>query len=160
MKKLLGGLGKVMFWLSWPAQYIYFKIFPERSRVLVVVHDEFLVVIPWLNYGKYILPGGGKKRYESLLQSAVRELGEETGINVPESSLQPLGRKRHSQYGLAYYASHFVLQLPGKPALRPSKIEIMQTRWLKIAGSGDMLLADDVLYSLKRYKPLKQAELL
>ena len=80
-------VGFIAFWVCWPGLYFYFKPFPERSRVLVVAGDEFLAVRPWLGKGRYILPGGGKKRQETLLSSAVRELNEETGIDAPESSL-------------------------------------------------------------------------
>lgn len=161
MKKVLGVLGKGLFWLLWPALYVYFKTNPERSRVLVVAGgEEFLAVRPWLGTGKYLLPGGGKKRDEPTLTSAVRELREETGIDVPESSLVRLGRRRHSQSGLSYNADFYVLELADKPGLQPEGKEILDACWVRMDDFGNLPMTREVTHAIRRYKPLKQAELL
>lgn len=148
-----------MWWLLWPVWVVYFRNGPLRSRVLVVCNGEQLVVQNWLGLKQYALPGGGCKKNESPLASAVRELYEETGINTSESALIRLGSRRHKKYGLKYHAKFFCLELAEKPVLNLRKPEIFTAIWVPI-DTTTVNLADEVGYALKRYKPIEQASLL
>lgn len=159
MKQVKGWIGIGAYWILWPLQYIYFKMFPVRSRVLVVSGEEFLVVRPWLGNGLYMLPGGGLKRSESALTSAIRELREETSIIIPESSLKLLGKRWFVQHAIRYQAVHYVAQVSGKPELNLNGHEILVARWLLISSPAVPLM-EEVKFALNRYKPLKQTELL
>lgn len=161
MFKIMWGLiGTGLFWLLWPVWVVYFRLSGTRSRVLVVVEDEVLLLKGWLGDKKYNLPGGGTKKQESTRSSAIRELYEETGITVAESSLTSIGTQTHKKRGLQYTADYFVLQLPSKPELKLNKLEIFSAAWVGLNNLSTVKLGDDALFALKRYQPLEQASLL
>ncbi|GCE30560.1 hypothetical protein KDA_60440 [Dictyobacter alpinus] len=66
-------------------QNIYDNI---RTRVIVLEQERILLL-----HGEntWSLPGGGLEPYESLLECAVREVREETGIEVEATSIAFLG---------------------------------------------------------------------
>lgn len=155
-----GMVGTVVFWLLWPLWIIYFKFSNTRSRVLVVVDNEILVVVGWLGNKKWSLPGGGVKRRESTLASAIRELREETGVAAVESNTKTLGVKKHDRYGFKYKEEYFVLQLSAKPKLILGKPEILSAHWISLDSEANTKLGEDTIYALKRYRPPEQASLL
>ena len=157
---LWGNVGTVLFWMLWPVWVVYFRYFKNRSRILVVVDTEILVVSGWLGDKRLGLPGGGTKRHETARNSAVRELFEETGILVAESSLTELGRMLHKSRGLRYTAEYFVLQLPKKPVLKLRKPEIFSACWIAIDYYPKCKLGDDTVYAVSKYRPPTQASLL
>ena len=122
--------------------------------------EEALFLKGWLNGGKFGLPGGGCKKGETVESSAVRELFEETGIVVNESSLVKLGKRNHTEKGLSYQASFFTVTLNAKPVLKLPWQEIVEARWVKVTDTGELPLNADTEYALKRYQPPEQASLL
>lgn len=158
--KMWEKIGLFMFWFLWPVWFLYFKFSGTRSRVLVIVEDEMLVVRSWLGGGTYSLPGGGTKKHETTLMSAIRELYEETGIKAAESSLTRCGKRKHKSHGLRYTVEYFVLNLPKKPELKLAKPEILSACWVPKEPLVPLKYSDDVLHVLKRYRPLTQVNLL
>lgn len=123
-------LGRILFWLAWPALYIWLS-FTSRTRILVVSGDEVLVVKGWLGSGRWGLPGGGVHIGEELASAALRELREETGITTAKDQLKFLyqGRTRddfHFRY--KYYA--YSLKLAKKPPLK-RQLELTHLEWRK-----------------------------
>lgn len=159
MKTVRGIIGVGIYWSLWPVWYLYFKLQPVRSRVLVVAVGEVLILRSWISDGKYGLPGGGKKRHETAVLSAVRELEEETGIDVAESALSLLGKKRFNRGGISYQAVCFALRLDQLPELRLRKLEILDARFVPI-DSIPPNVDPDTIYALKRYEPVIQESLL
>src|SRR5688572_27485111 len=104
-------LGRVGFWVSLPALYIYLRP-SRRTRVLVHSEGKVLVVKPWLGSGKWILPGGGLHRHEDSSVGAARELREETGIILPPSRLASAGTVDYRQHGLRFRYEQFIAELP------------------------------------------------
>lgn len=160
MKSLWNLFGTILFWLAWPVWSIYFHISPERSRVLVVLGDEVLLVKAWLSTGKWMLPGGGAKPDETMEMSAVRELEEEVSIEATETALRPLGEHAHRVYGLRYHATYFVLELENKPEIINHWFEISDAQWHKLSDIRGRMLDSDAAYALKQYEPSYQTELL
>jgi 8-oxo-dGTP pyrophosphatase MutT (NUDIX family) len=160
MKKLWNWLGNLLFWLLWPALWIHLRYGGVRSRILVVCDGEALFLRGWLSIEKFGLPGGGSKKGESIEAGAVRELEEETGIVVAESSLVKLGTRMHKEKGLHYQARFFTVTLDAKPELKLPWYEIVEARWVNLADTQSLLLNAETLYALKRYQPPEQASLL
>jgi ADP-ribose pyrophosphatase YjhB (NUDIX family) len=72
----------------------------KMGQVLLLKRAE---VDEWMP-GKWSLPGGGKREEESLIQGAVREIKEETGLEViPEDLhfLEDISRKQNHAFFLA-----------------------------------------------------------
>lgn len=160
MKNLWGKVGTVLFWLLWPVWVVYFKYGGTRSRVLVACKGEVLLVQSWLGPKRYMLPGGGSHKSETVSASAIRELKEETGLEVTESMLMKLGSRRHRQYRLRYHARFFAVELAEKPKLHLQRHEIFRASWFLIETIDEAQLDEEAVYALKRYRPLKQASLL
>src|SRR5579862_497483 len=59
----------------------------RRAYILLVSEDKVLVVKGWLGRQKWQLPGGGVKKGEDDKLALIRELAEETGIDVSASKL-------------------------------------------------------------------------
>jgi 8-oxo-dGTP pyrophosphatase MutT (NUDIX family) len=160
MKKLWGNIGVVLFWLGWPLWLVYFRFGGLRSRVLVLCGDEFLLLQSWLGANDWGLPGGGCKKGERPVAAAVRELKEETGIIVTESSLKRLGSRVHTQYGLRYHARFFSVELASKPELKLRKPEIHAAVWVRRDELSAFKLDTDAQYAFRRHRPAMQERLL
>ncbi len=72
----------------------------KMGQVLLLKRSELDEWMP----GKWSLPGGGKREEESLLQGAIREIKEETGLQVMPEDLQfleDISRKQNHAFFLA-----------------------------------------------------------
>lgn len=112
---------------------MFVYLFPsKRTRVLVVCDDEVLVVKGWMGSGRWGLPGGGLHRGEDPAEGALRELREETGIEVNATQLQSLYSKRNiSEHGFRYSVHAYVLELKKKPKLTKQRLEITHLAWIR-----------------------------
>lgn len=160
MKQILRLLGKVAFWAGWPVWYLHFRLRPHRSRVLVICDGEVLLIKGWLGSGAWSLPGGGIKKGESIPAASVRELKEEVGIAVPESSVRSLGSYKNRTGGIGYQAECGVIELEEKPSLRLQWYEIADAKWFALEEIKGRMLGKDAAYALKQYLPLDQTRLL
>jgi 8-oxo-dGTP diphosphatase len=150
MKKLLFLAGTLVFWLGWPYWRRYFKIHNRRSRVIVRIGDQILLVRDWLGRGEWGLPGGGANLHESGSRAAVRELQEEVGIVCEESALKPFGSRMHAQAGLRYQANYFLLELVEKPSLQLRRSEIADARWVTFEEARQLRLNQDAAHIVAR----------
>jgi 8-oxo-dGTP pyrophosphatase MutT (NUDIX family) len=130
-------IGRVAFWLSWPLLFLYLRR-TERTRIVVLCGHEVLVVRRWLG-GGWSLPGGGLHPGESPENGAIRELREETGVEVNATDLQKLYSKRaRTEHSLRYRAHVFGLRLKQKPQVARQRFELTHVEWM----NTDKLLSD------------------
>lgn len=130
MKAIWLVMGRVAFWLAWPALFAYLRV-GSRTRVVVIKDGRVLVVKGWLGGGKWSLPGGGVHHGEHPELGAVRELKEETGLEVEVSDLTELGHGKQSAAGLSFRYSSYAVKIPSKQATKKQRFEIVDMAWIE-----------------------------
>jgi 8-oxo-dGTP pyrophosphatase MutT (NUDIX family) len=124
--------GKALFWLAWPALYVYLRI-GRRTRVLVRHSDDLLVMKTWMGAGSWILPGGGVHFREDPAAGAARELKEETGIELDPARLTFIHERLvTSPQGLKFRCRVYGVELEEKPELKPDRLEVSVLQWRPI----------------------------
>lgn len=125
-------LGIVAFWLTWPGIWLIMR-FSRRSRVIIITRNKkVLLAKGWLSAGQWFLPGGGLHRSENPEQGAIREVYEETGIQLEPEQLQKVSEGRMSDHGLNFESIVFVVHLPDQPVLKPQKYEVSNLAWTSL----------------------------
>lgn len=130
MKRLWLVIGKLGFWLSWPVQRV---VLPRqhRTRVIIAAEDKVLVVRGWIGTGQWELPGGGVHKREDLVQAAIREVREETGLELQPKQLTKLFEMESQSYKLPFTFTCFSVDLPEPVSAKGRQVEIVDTAWLK-----------------------------
>lgn len=134
-------LGKMLFWASWPALYIYLKD-STRSRVLLEHNGNILLLRGWYDGNKWSLPGGGLHAHESAKASAIRETYEEVGIKLEEGSLLDLGDDVYSSYKLHFKIKRFGYKLKFLPKTVKQHIEVISLTWLELDSITQNMVDD------------------
>lgn len=130
--------GTLLFYVTLPGLYVYLRI-QERTRVVISVGDEVLMLKGWYGSNRWMLPGGGAHNGEDLTQAALREVREETGITLDPSSLEHLSSgPQWDTFGFRYICHFYHVALPHKPKLNIDNPEISHAEWL----GKDQLLAN------------------
>lgn len=137
-------IGTLAFLVSLPGLYFYLQK-DERTRVVVKVGDEILLLKGWYGSNKWMLPGGGMHKSEKPAEAAIRELQEETGIvALPPDLVFVASGSVSDSYGLHYKYHLFTLELLAKPDVTVSNAEIYGSSWQK-----PELLVTDTKHVLK-----------
>lgn len=131
MKALQRLLGPAIFWLSWPVAYIYLRV-GSRTRVLVIVDDLVLVVKGRFGLDSWSLPGGGVHHAEDPVAGAVREVVEETGIQLNPGQLKFLYTARARTKGLQFNYNCYYVLLDERPVVKKRLSEIAETAWVPL----------------------------
>lgn len=98
----------------------------------VVIHNEQLLVIKNKYYGGYMLPGGHIDNNEMIRDALVREVLEETGVEVAFESIVNLGHFTKGQFGDAnMYIVCKATALTTDIAVQDVS-EIVEARWIPI----------------------------
>lgn len=150
MKKIGLLIGKIAFWLSFPALWIWLRR-SARTRVLIIFNDEFLVLQDWLSAGDWSLPGGGLHKGENSLQGLIREVQEETGIELYEKDVMFLFNTHHNERGIPFTYDCFAAQLDTKPEVKLQKFEIADYKWVSLKNP-DVRLSKDTTYALEQWQ--------
>lgn len=141
-------LGQVVYWLMWPALFLYLNK-SQRSRVILVSGQKVLVVRSWLGNGKWSLPGGGIHKGESAENSVVRELKEETNLDLKPADLKFLSEEELRSNGFTTNLHYFSCVLPTPQTPKAGKPEIISAAWLDIKDLDDKVAGSDVLRGLQ-----------
>ncbi len=147
MRRLLEKIGVLIFFLAWPAFYVYLKR-SERTRIIIANGNKVLVTRNWISDGAWSLPGGGLHQKEPIVQGAQRELYEETGLRVEQTQLRYLGRQTYRKYGHYFVFHTFVAHNVDISSLSRQKHEISRTAWMSPAELTDLNTAQDARKAL------------
>lgn len=136
---------KILKWIRVFIIYRFLKKTTYGVRVLVIdrASDEsgeinfsmskiFLIKHPYDNF--WVLPGGGRKKEESILKTAKREVEEETGL-ILEGDLERLGRYFNNKEYKNDYIDIVVAHSWKKSHKRRrliDKIEIQKRDWFNL----------------------------
>jgi 8-oxo-dGTP pyrophosphatase MutT (NUDIX family) len=101
----------------------------ERVYVIIRHKDQVLLVKNWFGRQDWHLPGGGKRRGETVYETAAREAREETGINLPPGSMRDVTEGIWRTDGLGFKYSIVAVEIESKPKLTLKKIEIIGAEW-------------------------------
>ncbi|HUY53428.1 MAG TPA: NUDIX hydrolase [Candidatus Dormibacteraeota bacterium] len=125
-------IGNILFWLAWPALFIYLKN-SKRCRVIISDGKNILIVKNWLGPNKFTLPGGGLKKNENPKAGTAREIKEETGIIVDSNNLSLIEpEKLVDEYGHSYESIGYLLKINQSPKIVRQKFEIADIKWVDI----------------------------
>jgi 8-oxo-dGTP pyrophosphatase MutT (NUDIX family) len=154
MKRLWAKLGMLVFWLSWP---LFWLLLPHtrRARLLLLYDGKILVVKSWISSGKWGLPGGGLHRGEDAAQGVLREVAEETGIQLLPDQIKPLLSHVYRHHGLHFPCQYYYARLETPPRLQRQKIEITALAWLERHQLNEHNSAAEVLVALQALTAVK-----
>lgn len=147
-------LGRAWHRISRPFLRLYMNEHHVRVRVLLVNEkNEVLLVRNWLGRQWWSLPGGGIKRHEAPVAAAIRELKEETGIQLQESDLSELGRFISDNGAYKYMVACFVATVARHtPRIRGhQQLELLDEQWFAIDNLPDDL-SPSVVGALKLHR--------
>lgn len=132
-KQLYAALGKVAYVAMIPMLRVYMTPKHHRVRVLLMNEkDEVLLVRNWLGHQRWTLPGGGIRRSETPREAAIREVMEETGIEL--TNLVQIGAFTNPAPESRYTVACFMAQIPKRqPQLsRYRRLEVLDTAWFAL----------------------------
>lgn len=100
----------------------------QRTRVLLIKDDEYLLCKTWLSHGKWSLPGGGIKKNEDIALAAVREVKEELNIELNHDLLTSLGTSQY-EHGAVHFTVHIFAYKVENASIKLQWPEIVDARW-------------------------------
>ena len=152
MKKLWALSGRIAFWCTWPALWLYLRS-STRTRVIVHAEGKILVHKKWLGNGGWALPGGGLHGGEDSRLGAVRETYEEAGIQLDPKQLVSHGNHTYHGKGFRFRYDLYSIELPKQLPTRNQRLEILQTAWLAPSELTERTTTKEVLGDLKVWRP-------
>ncbi len=105
-------------------------VHPATYGVLVAIWHRGEVLLVRNSYQRLVsMPGGYRRRRESAVDAAVRELREEVGLHVLPSALRPLFTMRHPWRGKDEHVDVLELHPATRPAVEIDRREIVAARF-------------------------------
>jgi len=140
--------GRIVWLGTWPATRLILNG-STRTR-LVVFNDakKVLVLKTWMSgKNEWVLPGGGLHRGEDLISGLLREVREETGMELQPDQVQSVGTQQMSGLGFRCLLHCYVYSgtITGEPTLALQWPEILEAAWVDPRSLTPKNAAPDVL---------------
>lgn len=131
-------LGRLGYFPSYPLISLYL-FNSKRVRVVIKSDNKVLVVKPWLNNGKWDLPGGGLHKNEDPVDGCIRELKEELNLSFDRNLARVIKYEKFRAGLLSYSACYVeVLLKSWEQSLSLQEYEIIDYRWVSEAELRDL----------------------
>lgn len=108
--------------------WIFLK-FGRRTRAIVEHDGRILVLKSWLGNDEWLLPGGGVRLGERPLDGLIREVKEETGLELDPKGLRYIGSGQTKNKGLKFSYEAFYVALQNPSPVKPRPLEIVEIAW-------------------------------
>jgi 8-oxo-dGTP pyrophosphatase MutT (NUDIX family) len=127
---------------------------PATYGVLVAIWSGGEVLLVRTSYQRLLsMPGGYRRRGESPVDAAVRELREEIGLRVEPSALRPLFTMRHPWLGKDEHVDVLELHPAARPAVAIDRREIVGARFYPPAEALALALLPPVRRAIEERSP-------
>ena len=125
---------------AWLGRFIYYTagtfVLPftlhKSQRVKVALIDkqneQILLGTTWIGKQRWSLIGGGRMQGEDKFVAAIREVKEETGLNIDTMDLEYVDTITESEYMSKYTTDIFITLLDKQPTQR-RKLEMLDLKW-------------------------------
>lgn len=137
MSKTRAKIGRLIYITTMPIRRLY-KSDKVRSYGVIEYQNKVLVIKNWIGSGVWSLPGGGSQAGENSIQALRREVHEETGLTIEETSVKLLVEGEHArEFGKKRYAI-FHVPVKNKPATVINYLEIIEHQWVETHKLDDL----------------------
>ncbi len=138
-----GIIGQIIYVISYPVLFMILRG-SKRAYVIIIFESKVLVTKNWLGFNRtWRLPGGGAKTGESYLQTAIREVKEEVGIDLSRNNIKQIGEPVKHKKG--FYFQTFITELTVAPRIVAEFPEIWKAEFVDI----NLLRDDEINLQLK-----------
>lgn len=144
-------LGRLSYYLFWPGIAVYL-FGSQRSRIVVSSGDYVLVVKGWLSDGKWSLPGGGIHAGELIVDGALRELREETSLDLKTDNINQLLSENFRLHGVRVKLHYFSTILPSRLPVQKQRGEIINIEWIHLTKLASNNTGKDALRGIAIWK--------
>jgi 8-oxo-dGTP pyrophosphatase MutT (NUDIX family) len=130
MSKIRAKVGQLIYTITIPARRLY-KSDKVRSYGIIEHQEKVLIIKNWIGSGVWSLPGGGSQPGETPVEALKRELNEETGLVIEETSVELIAEGVHTrEFGKKRFAL-FHVPYKNKPSVVINYLEIVEHRWIE-----------------------------
>jgi 8-oxo-dGTP pyrophosphatase MutT (NUDIX family) len=119
---------------------------------VIFAGDDILVVKAWLSDGKWGLPGGGIHSQESSVRGALRELQEETGLQLKTTDIKELVTENFRLRGIKVKLHFFSGAVKERLPIQKQPGEITHIEWVNYRELNENNTGKDALRGIAIWK--------
>jgi ADP-ribose pyrophosphatase YjhB (NUDIX family) len=129
-------------------------VFNDHNQVLLILRNQPPA------QGLWSVPGGKQEANESLVEACVREVKEETGLDVQVKTIVAVVERRIE--GFHYVIVDFLTELKSQDYVKPvASSDVSEVQWIDLANLADYAVVDGLLeIILRSFESYKSQSLL